>query len=605
MLIRGSLKGEEAESMTIRCGVRKIAGLFARVRWTISMKLAIIFILTQLPVYFCGILVYNWGVDVVRTNVIDRDLISLNYYLQDLERTVERIKYLQTNTAASNEISTYSNRYQHMDMYERSVYLNRIQRSLLSIQNSSRFLENVIVYIPKQNIKIEASGRHGQMTEEETVTARAHNLSVPSGLLANESTLHLNISYPPIYSHYLDDPYYAVVAVFSYAEICRSLESLGYGDSFYMLDDNDRVIASAGSLFAISEGLLPQNTNADGYITLVDGGARYIVTYARSSYFGYRLVHIMSEEIIFEDMRDYRQKMWIFMVVASIIVAFFIYAVRRTIHSPIQKLLGAFVQVGGGERNYKLPMQNNDEFEFLYQQFNNMMTSIDKLIQESYEQKLMLANSELNQLQAQINPHFIYNSYYMLHRIIKGDDKEKAMSFSRQMGVYFKYVVGDVGTMAPLAREIEHARIYAEIQAARFEGRIEVRFDEFPAEFNQAEAPRLILQPVLENAFEHAFADTLENGLLAVTFETAGKSLRIFADDNGDGLTDDVISGLNHMIWTGDVGREDCVGLMNINRRLQIAFGDGGYLRLSRSHLGGLRVELRLDPAANGGDSHV
>ncbi|MCL2051593.1 MAG: histidine kinase [Lachnospiraceae bacterium] len=537
--------------MQITERIKKISGFFARIWRRTSIKLAIIFILTQLPLYYSGIQIYNWGVNVIRNDVISRDLESLNYYLDDLEKMVDRVKYLQTTFLGSREINVYANRYPGMNIYDQSVYLNRIRESLLSINNSSRFLDNVIAYIPKLQMTIEASGRHSLMSEKDLEIALAQNFTNPSGMQIHGSTLFLNMPYPPFYSHYLETPFYAVTAFFSLSELSRTLMPLKLDDSFLCLfDDDGMILAAVGEPPVPIANILLSADVASGHLILNNDGERYLAIHAHSPYFGYRLMHIVSEDLIFDDIRDYQHRIWIFSLIAGIIVVIFLYA---------------------------------------------MVRSINKLIKESYEQKLMLKNSELNQLQAQINPHFIYNSYYLLHRLIKGEDKEKAMNFSRQMGVYFKYIVGNVGTMAPLHREIEHARIYALIQAERFEGRIEVSFEDTPAGFDKVETPRLILQPVLENAFEHGFADTLENGFLIVKFVVSESSVLIMVDDNGERLSDDDIDDLNLMIRTGDLNREDKVGLMNINRRLKITFGEGGYLKLKRSYLGGLCVEIRLE----------
>ena len=516
---------------------------------TIPVKLALIFILTQLPVYYSGVLIHNWGINVVRRNVIERDLANLRYHLDSMEEAVERVRSLQSSFISGPMLNIYTNMHHHMSVYYRGVYLNRIRETLFMIQNSSQFLENVIVFIPRLNMRIEATGgRQTAMTEADIIAARTISTSVPSNMRTAESALYLNMTWPPLFIG-RDDPTYAVMTVFSILEIQRSLEHLGNSDSsLFLLTDDGMVIASVGGEF--SE--FPVSKDSAGYTVFEHNDINHLMTYVRSPFFAYRLVHIVPEDTLFGDLNKYRYQIWAFTSVVAVIAAIFLYTIY------------------------------------------NMLSGIDRIVQEAYEQKLMLKNSELNQLQAQINPHFINNSYFLLHRMIKSGDKDKAVMFSKQMGVYFKYITGDIGTMTPLFREIEHARIYAGIQAVRFEGRIEVRFGECPEDCGHLYAPRLILQPVLENAFEHAFKDTLEGGLLTINFSSSEKGLRIFVEDNEKTLSDYDIEELNKFIHSGDVSREDSIGLINIHRRLVLAFGAEGYLQLSRSDLGGLKVEISV-----------
>lgn len=147
-----------------------------------------------------------------------------------------------------------------------------------------------------------------------------------------------------------------------------------------------------------------------------------------------------------------------------------------------------------------------------------------------------------------------------------------------------------------LETEYEHAKTYAYIQGLRFAGRIQIEFEDLPAAYRNLTVPKLILQPLLENAFNYGLNNKVENGLLKVHFLHSKESLTIIVEDNGEELTDESLQSLEDKLNTAKDTSADCemTGLLNIQRRLAI-FSDYTYsLTISRSGMGGLCVSICL-----------
>ena len=141
---------------------------------------------------------------------------------------------------------------------------------------------------------------------------------------------------------------------------------------------------------------------------------------------------------------------------------------------------------------------NSQEFADLFNSFNEMAEQLDELIQKEFQQTLLLEKAQLKQLQAQINPHFLYNSFFTLNQMIARDMKEPAKELSRELGVYFRFLTRNTSDEVPLSDEYEHARVYADIQGFRFDGRIKVEMDELDQQLAQITVPRLILQLMIK-----------------------------------------------------------------------------------------------------------
>ena len=134
----------------------------------------------------------------------------------------------------------------------------------------------------------------------------------------------------------------------------------------------------------------------------------------------------------------------------------------------MKKLVSAFKRVETGELKFSIQHNASDEFQYLYTRFNAMLEYINNLIDQVYTQKIMSQKAELKQLQSQINPHFLFNSFFILQRMIQSEDKENAINFCGFLGQYFQYVTRNSIDEMPFYKEVQHARNYLEIQAIRF-----------------------------------------------------------------------------------------------------------------------------------------
>ena len=173
------------------------------------------------------------------------------------------------------------------------------------------------------------------------------------------------------------------------------------------------------------------------------------------------------------------------------------------------------------------------------------------------------------------------------------EDYENLAEFARHMGTYFQYITRSSSHVSRLYDEVEHARIYANFQAHRFRNRIAMEFDQLPEELHDYPVPKVILQPVIENAFEHGFKNTIENGMLRIHFETGNRFVNIIVEDNGGDLSDEDIQRLKDQLVVDESDME-CTGLVNIHRRLVLSLGKESGVFVSRSDLGGLKVVLKL-----------
>ena len=278
-----------------------------------------------------------------------------------------------------------------------------------------------------------------------------------------------------------------------------------------------------------------------------------------------------------------------------IFVAYLAYILHmwHTIHRPLNKLASAFRQVEQGDFSLRIHHNRKDDFSAIYHRFNRMNQRLGDLIEQVYMQTIRTQRAELKQLQSQINPHFLYNNLFMIRSLAQLGDTDSIETLSAELGEYFRYMTRLGKQEVTLLEEVEHARNYARIQDKRFSSRITLTFPKLPEALHNVTVPRLVLQPLIENAYDHGLHHTSTHGQLMVSFARGTDCALLMVEDNGDALTDSILESMIRSLSTQDDVQET-TGLINIHRRLQLRCGPGYGLTFDRSALGGLRVTMRL-----------
>lgn len=278
-------------------------------------------------------------------------------------------------------------------------------------------------------------------------------------------------------------------------------------------------------------------------------------------------------------------------------VAFvFYFTFRYYFNRPVKRLLRAMDEVSRGNFDVRIEDNIRSDFQYIYDGFNFMTSSINDYIEENYRQRVMRTESEFKALQAQINPHFLYNCFANIRSFCKMGDMESVERMTDRLAKLFLYMTRNAEPIVTLKDEFETVLNYLEIQKIRFGDRVEIETDELPARYASLKIPKMCLQPIAENAYKYAFADIERGGKFRLTFEELPGAVRIALEDNGASLTEEQI-GLIRDSLSGSV---EASGLVNVSRRLEHYAGGKGKLNAQRSSLGGLRITIDLETTDGG-----
>ena len=254
--------------------------------------------------------------------------------------------------------------------------------------------------------------------------------------------------------------------------------------------------------------------------------------------------------------------------VATIILAALL--INRLTH-PLKKLAMRMSRLKSGDLMDRLPVCGEYEIQELTGAYNYMMDSIDSHLRQVKQMEQQKRKAEILALQTQINPHFIYNTLSSVKWLIWRGENQKAATALELFSTLIKSMASSVSEMIPFREEVENLKSYAKLQQIRYGDRIRVVFNVSDGCMDLT-APKMILQPIIENAFFHAFADS-SDGTINVFASKVGQSLVIEVIDDGAGFPGDKLESATCAEAAEMSAGFGGVGLINVDERLRLLFG--------------------------------
>lgn len=386
-----------------------------------------------------------------------------------------------------------------------------------------------------------------------------------------------------------------MVAGIDFAEIENRIDMSGMPEraQLAILDEKGNVLyanqgmeglLSAESLVSVWKSM-GRDTDYCGY-----QGKQYLVQKDRVAQ-GMELLTVIPADDI---NRMSLQMLWILPVllaVAFLVGIFFITLLSRTITAPIVRLAGQM------ERGLVEPVEErnlrNDEIGILYRGYNRMQEKIRQMLRDVWESAEKQKNAELQLLQAQINPHFVYNTLGTVscHALLCGQEAI-AKQLNRLVQI-MRYNTREPNGLVPLEKEIGIIRQYEELQKMSGGGTVQFVYSIAP-ECNAVLIPKLIIQPLVENCIIHGFDSVREDGRIEICAEMAGQGeIQISVTDNGRGGDMEAVNRYIHGEGPAD-NAHDSLGVKNVYDRIQRVYGSAGGLEYCTGLWGGARAVITI-----------
>lgn len=287
---------------------------------------------------------------------------------------------------------------------------------------------------------------------------------------------------------------------------------------------------------------------------------------------------------------------------AVVVLATLFISIRFT--KPLLRLIGYVNKIETGNLNVSIDIHSNDEIGLLARRFRSMMQTINNLILTEYRLEIANKTNELKALQAQVNPHFLYNALQSIGTVSLQHGDTKAYSLITSLGKMMRYQMNTMDAVVELSRELDYVQAYLDLQKQRFDTalHIQLKIDE---QAKRILIPKMILQPLLENFFKHGFVQSSEEpSVLVITcfLDEPRQLLSIEVQDNGCGLPEDrlqeVLQQLNKVPKLGaarENNQEDGgIGLHNVLSRLRLHFDSTAAMELRHVQPHGFSVTIHI-----------
>lgn len=358
------------------------------------------------------------------------------------------------------------------------------------------------------------------------------------------------------------------------SRMMKQINTLNNGQYYYLCDSNGEIIYHNRQI-QISDGICNENSKAaakykDGIYNEVFEGEQRKVVVNTISYTGWKLVGVIPYSTFTHGMLNIRY----FVVVLMLLMLLMLVVVNRIvsvrISSPILKLNHSVMEYEAGKKP-EIYIGGSLEIRHLGRSIQKSYEQIETLMKEIVLEQNERRKSELDALQSQINPHFLYNALESITWMVEGERNDEAVFMISQLAKLFRISLSKGRTVISIRDELQHAQSYMNIQKIRYKNTFSITFDVEPSLYSCCTV-KLILQPILENAINYGVSAMDDCGEIKVTGRQQDEKIFLSVTDNGMGMSEEevefVLTDSNRVHKHGSG-----VGLVNVNNRIQIVFG--------------------------------
>ena len=323
------------------------------------------------------------------------------------------------------------------------------------------------------------------------------------------------------------------------------------------------------------------------------GGARCCILRCDVGKNGWQLIGIIPERTMLVQFDVVKSALLPALALALLLSLLLVLYNARRQSQPIRQVAEAMRHFDS-DRDRRFSTTRTDEIGILCMSFNRMMDHIDKLLHEVQETSSKKRKAELQALQAQINPHFLYNTLDCIKSIACVDGNQDIVQLTTALSEFFRISLNRGAEILSLRRELDHVRSYCAIQKFRSSTAFELSFD-VPEELLEQTVIKLILQPVVENSIVHGFRQKKSTGHIQISARAEGRYLHIWVCDDGTGADIEYLNGLLHGEYKTAPGKSNAYGIINVDERLRLTFDGQSGLHYEENPSGGVTAEIIVE----------
>ena len=305
----------------------------------------------------------------------------------------------------------------------------------------------------------------------------------------------------------------------------------------------------------------------------------------------YRILAVLDKKSVKIETGKNLAPLIIGIIILDNILLIFLYKTFKRYSQQVSIVMQAMDQTAAGNLETRIDITNTEyELKELSIGINEMLDSINQFVEDIYKLEIKQQDAHMRALQAQINPHFLYNTleYIRMYAISEGSEELADVVYA--FSALLRNNTNQEKTIT-LKEELDFCEKYVYLYQMRYPNRVAYHFMIDP-DLEKIEVPKFVIQPLVENYFKHGIDFTRFDNALSVKVLQEGKRVRIIIKDNGKGMTEKRLKQIEEKLSHPKVELHGSIGLQNVNERLRASFGSSYYMSLENNETGGLTVSI-------------
>lgn len=310
---------------------------------------------------------------------------------------------------------------------------------------------------------------------------------------------------------------------------------------------------------------------------------------------GLKVLIVMDTAAAYQKIRSMQDMMYVFLgaSVAALLVSSIWFSRRLT--KPIRSMMEQMSQIESGNFKVKLSVESKDEIGILSSRFNQMSQELETYINKSYVAQVKQSEAEMTALKSQIYPHFLYNTLEIIRMTALENEDMKVSMMIEALSQQIHYIIGPVQDLVPLEAEMDIIKKYIYLLNCRISGKVQLTAD--LGGLSKTMVPKLILQPIVENAYVHGLKPRGGSGHIMIDAAVENQLLVISLMDNGAGMNEETLERLRKLLVSDEIGIKNehnwqSIGLKNVHDRIRYLYGEDYGLEITSTVSVGTMVRM-------------
>ena len=515
--------------------------------------------------------------------------IQMEYSFDQLDQKVKEIELEASAVLASEDMKLLQVAIvDQEDIYSYVMKVKTMQQIFQEKQKTNSGMAEFALYWPKTQKMVSSSSIYGSTGIKEKKVL--NNLKDGKWIIS-ENEIYFCKKYETKWAEDDDEPYLIIRMERDWLYRIKNMASGFDGGGTLCLYDDKQSLFPVNSESAQIQGKMKELDNEPGMQELSIENGRYQVVTSDIAKNGLTLVTYYPLSKMLLPVNNITYITGAVLSVALLLGALYLLMYNRNILMQLNMLTYKLKRVEDGDWTTQITQLPDNEFYYVFDQFNHMIIHMNELFNETLKEQELRMQAELEQLQLQINPHFLYNSLSYIVTVAEQPDAVRSMAV--HLSRYYRYCT-QKKMITTIKEEVSYAKSYLEIMAMRKRIRYTI---EMPKEIGELPIIPLILEPLIENAIKHGLEGCESAKQIEIEIDWTKNGAVSFAiSDDGEGMTKEQVSALKERISRKERKEEESVGLWNVNQRLINYYSKSAALGFKRSRWGGLTVYFMIRP---------